>query len=217
MSEFHKRRIAMVDRQVRPSDVTKFTIIQAMLDVPREDFVPDSRREMAYVGEHLELGFGRVLLDPRVLAKLLDELDIRSDDLVLDVGCGMGYSSAVIAKMAEAVIALEESREFADRAEAAFLLHSVDNAVVVNGELAKGSPKHGPYDVIVVQGGLEQLPAELERQLTEGGRIGCVFSGGPVGECRIGTKHGERIVWRAAFNASAPVLPGFTRKREFVF
>ena len=207
----------MVDCQVRPSDVTKFTIIRAMLDVPREDFVPDSRREMAYVGEHLDIGSGRVLLDPRVFAKMLDKLDIRSDDLVLDIGCAMGYSSAVISRMAEAVIALEEIEGFTIRAEAAFSLHSVDNAVVVNGKLTEGSSRHGPYDAIVVQGGLEQIPAALERQLAEGGRMGCIFSGGTIGECRIGTKRGDRIMWRTAFNADAPVLPGFSRKKEFVF
>ncbi len=217
MSDFQKRRIIMVDCQVRPSDVTKFPIINAMLEVPREDFVPDSRREMAYVGDHLDIGSGRVLLDPRVLAKMLDALDIRPHDLVLDVGCGMGYSSAVISKMAEAVIALEENKEFSDRAEAAFSLHSVDNAVVVNGRLTKGSPRHGPYDAIAIQGGLEKFPDELGRQLAEGGRVGCIFCEGPVGECRIGIKRGGRIMWRTSFNADAPVLPGFLGKREFVF
>ena len=117
MSDYSARRKIMVDTQVRPSDVTKFPIIDAMLSVPRELFVPRAVKESAYIGENCNLTAGRVVLEPRTLAKMLDALDIQRNELVLDIGSGLGYSSAVIARMAEAVVALEEESEFASEAE----------------------------------------------------------------------------------------------------
>lgn len=117
MIDFAAAREVMVDRQVRPADVTLYPIIDAMLAVPREEFVPEALRPVAYFGDHVPLAAGRVLLDPRVFGKLLDGLNIGPSDLVLDVGCGMGYSSAVIARMAEAVVALEEDPALAADAE----------------------------------------------------------------------------------------------------
>ncbi len=131
MSDFAERRRIMVDTQVRPSDVTKFPIIDAMLSVPRETFVPDALREAAYMGEHVDLGGGRVVLDPRTLAKMLEAADIDTDDLVLDIGAGLGYSSAVLARLADAVVAIEEDAGLAAEAERALSETNADNAVVV--------------------------------------------------------------------------------------
>ena len=117
MADYAQRRTTMVDTQVRPSDVTKFPIIDAMLSVPRELFVPADKREAAYVGENIDLGDGRVVLEPRTLAKMLEAADIQPGELVLDIGCGFGYSSALAARMAEAVISLEDSEEFVATAE----------------------------------------------------------------------------------------------------
>ena len=119
MIDYAAAREAMVDRQVRTADVTLYPIIDAMLAVPREDFVPLELRPVAYLGEHVPLAPGRVLLDPRVFAKLLDALNVGPRDLVLDVGCGLGYSTAVLARMAEAVVALEADPAMAAEAEAA--------------------------------------------------------------------------------------------------
>ena len=124
--------------------MTKFPIIDAMLAVPREDFVPRHLRPAAYAGGNLDLGEGRVVLEPRTLAKMLDALDIGNEDLVLDIGCGLGYSAAVIARMAEAVVALEEDREMAAEAQNLLLEHGVDNVVVQEGPLGSGAPEHGP-------------------------------------------------------------------------
>lgn len=214
MSDFAARRVMMVDTQVRPSDVTKYPVIAAMLAVPRENFVPADLREAAYVGENLTLAPGRVLLEPRSFAKLLDALDIRGDELVLDVGAGLGYSAAVIARMAEAVVAVE-SEPLAAEAQAALAAERVDNVAVIAGELAAGSARHAPFDVIVVEGGVEELPEALIAQLKVGGRIGALFMQGALGVVRIGTRTATGMVWRDAFNAAAPVLPGFARKRAF--
>ncbi|MGD9916691.1 MAG: protein-L-isoaspartate O-methyltransferase [Paenirhodobacter sp.] len=215
MQDFATRRIMMVDTQVRPNDVTKFPIIAAMLEVPREEFVPAAKREAAYIGENVPFAPGRVLLEPRSFSKMLDALNIQPSDLVLDVGCGLGYSSAVIARMAEAVVALEEA-DFAKQAEAALAQVGADNVAVVAGTLTAGEPAHGPYDVIIVEGGVEDLPAALLDQLKEGGRIAAIFMQGALGIARIGRKIDGLVAWRDAFNATAPVLPGFAAAKEFV-
>lgn len=215
MTDFAMRRTIMVDTQVRPSDVTKFPIIEAMLSVPKENFVPAAQREAAYMGGNMPLGDARVVLEPRTLAKMLDSLDIRQDELVLDIGAGYGYSSAVIAKMAEAVVAVEEDEAMSGEAQAALTDASIDNVILHNGPLVDGAAQHGPYDVILVQGGVEHVPQALLDQLKEGGRIAGLFMDGALGEVRIAHKLDGKLNWRMAFNAGAPVLAGFGRERSF--
>jgi protein-L-isoaspartate(D-aspartate) O-methyltransferase len=215
MTEYSTRRRMMVDTQVRPSDVTKFPIIGAMLSVPRELFVPDARREAAYAGEDLDLGGGRVMLQARTLAKMLDSLNIQNDELVMDIGSGFGYSAAVMARMAQAVVAVEEDETMAGEAQALLSDIGADNVVVHAGALVRGADEHGPYDVIVVQGGVGVLPDAILAQLKDGGRIACLFMEGKLGVVRLGHKKGSDVTWRFEFNASAPVLPGF--EQQFAF
>lgn len=217
MTDFSARRTMMVDTQVRPSDVTKFPIIDAMLSVKREDFVPSAQREAAYMGENLSLGGGRVLLEPRTLAKMLDALDIGADDLVLDIGAGYGYSAAVIAHMAVAVVALEEDEDMARDAEEGLMAAGMDNVIVHAGPLSAGAAEHGPYDVILVQGGISDIPDAVIDQLKDGGRIACLFMDGALGEVRIGYRLEGRMHWRRSFNAAAPVLDGFHKDAAFQF
>lgn len=215
MTDYASRRQMMVDTQVRPSDVTKFPIISAMLSVPRELFVPSDKVEAAYISENVELGGGRVVLEPRTFAKMLDALAFDGSELVLDVGAGYGYSSAVIAAMAEAVVAVEEDEDMAG--ESAELLSSVnaDNVIPHTGPLAEGATDHGPYDVIIIEGGVEEVPQSLTDQLKDGGRIACLFMEDRLGVVRIGYKQDGRVTWRFSFNASAPVLPGFAKETAF--
>lgn len=215
MTDYATRRRMMVDTQVRPSDVTKFPIIDAMLAVPREMFVPDAAREAAYADSNIDLGGGRVVLEPRTLAKMLDALDINGDELVLDVGCGLGYSSAVIARMAQAVVALEEDEPASSEAQSLLAEVGADNVVLHTGALAEGAAEHGPYDVIVVQGGVAELPEALTQQLKDGGRIACLFMQDALGAVRIGYKSDGVVSWRFEFNAAAPVLPGFEKQAAF--
>lgn len=209
------RRAMMVDTQVRPSDVTKFPIIEALLSVPREDFVPVDKVEAAYVGDNISLGGARVVLEARTLAKMLDALDIQADDLVMDIGCGLGYSAAVIARMAAAVIAVEEDESMADDAQSALSNAGADNVILHAGTLAAGAAEHGPYDVIILQGAVEHMPQDILEQLKEGGRIAAIFADGELGTVRIGYKIDGEMHWRFSFNAAAPVLPGFERHRAF--
>lgn len=215
MPDFATRRTMMVDTQVRPSDVTKFPIIAAMLAIPREAYVPDALREAAYVGENLDIAPRRVLLEPRTLAKMLDALDIGPGELVLDLGAGLGYSAAVIARLADAVIAVEEDDTLAAEAQRRLSAQGVDNAAVHAGPLAQGAARHGPYDVILVEGAVETIPDTVLAQLKDGGRIGALFMEGSLGIVRIGFKRDGAMTWRFAFNATAPVLPGFERPRQF--
>ncbi len=215
MSDYAAQRTMMVDTQVRPSDVTKFPIIDAMLSVPRELFVPAAAQATAYVDGNIPLGPGRVVLEPRTLAKMLDALDIQRDELVLDLGTGLGYSAAVMARMAEAVVALEEDEDMAAEAERQLGEIGADNVAVVTGPLADGAAKLGPFDVILLQGAVEEMPEALPAQLKEGGRIAALFMDGALGTCRIGPRTDSGVTWRDAFNAAAPVLPGFARQPEF--
>lgn len=215
MTDFAARRTVMVDTQVRPNDVTKFPVIDAMLAVPREDFVPNDKRETAYVGENIDLGRGRVVLEPRTLAKMLDALDIQPDELVMDIGAGLGYSAAVISRMAQAVVAVEEDDGMATEAQAALSAAEADNVILHVGPLAEGAAQHGPYDVVVLQGAVAHLPDAIADQIKEGGRILCLFDEGRLGVARIGYKIDGALNWRHAFNAGAPVLPGFERHKAF--
>ena len=215
MTDYASRRTMMVDTQVRPSDVTKFPIIDAMLAVPREAFVPDAKREAAYVGENLDIGDGRVMLEPRTLAKMIDALDIQPAHVVLDIGCGLGYSTAVLARMCDFVVAVEDDEARAQEAQTTLSEQGVDNAAVMAGVLAEGAAKSGPYDIVILQGAAEQVPEALLDQLREGGRIATVFSEGTLGVVRIGHKIDGSLNWRFSFNASAPVLAGFENQTTF--
>ena len=207
----------MVDTQVRPSDVTKFPIIDALLDVAREDFVPDAKRDAAYVGEHIDLGGGRVLLEPRTFAKMLDAADVQRSDVVLDLGCGLGYSTAVLAHMADFVVAVEDDAARAEEAQTILTSHGVDNAAVFEGALTEGAAKNGPYDLIMIQGAVEGIPETVSDQVKEGGRIVAIFAMGALGEVRIGRKIDGVMNWRMSFNATAPVLAGFAKDVAFAF
>lgn len=215
MADFTERRVVMVDTQVRPSDVTKFPIINALLSVPREEFVPTDMREAAYVGENLDLPDGRVVFEPRTFAKMLDAIDITGSDMVLDLGCAYGYSSAVIAMIAEAVIAVEEDSKMAREATSLLGDMSADNVMVLEGDLIAGAAEHAPFDVIMVQGAVQDIPSALFDQLREGGRICALFMDAALGEVRVGHKLDGNVTWRRAFNASAPVLPGFSKAASF--
>lgn len=215
MIDFAARRTMMVDTQVRPSDVTKFPIIDAMLVVPREAYVGADQLEMAYVGKNLALAPGRVMLEPRSLSKMLDFVDVQPHETVLDLGCGFGYSTAVVARLADAVVAVEEDEAMVAEAQGRLSAQGVDNAAVITGQLADGAAKHGPYDVILVQGAVEEVPEALIAQLKQGGRIGVLFMEGSLGVARIGHMGADGVTWRYAFNASAPVLQGFEKTAVF--
>lgn len=211
------RRRAMLDGQLRPNRLTEDRLQQAMLATPRERFVPVDLRGVAYVDEDLPLGRGRFLMEPRVFARLLQAAALQPADVVLDVGCAAGYSSAVAARLAGTVVALESDAEFNRLANENLAALGVDNAAVVSGELTLGYPEQGPYDVIVLNGSVERVPDALLSQLAEGGRLVAVETGDGAGRAVLYTKRDGLVGRRVLFDAAVGPLPGFRRDPGFTF
>ena len=208
----------MVSGQIRTNRVTDERLIDAMEEIPRERFVPHAKRGLAYVDEDVEIASGRYLMEPMVLARLVQEAEIAASDMVLDVGCGTGYASAVMARLAGTVIALDIDESLVSEAEQALSAVGADNAIVVTGPLAEGFAEQAPYDVILVGGAVDHLPQALADQLAEAGRIvGVVREPGRVGQATLWARHRGALSSRSLFEASLPPLPGIVRPVRFEF
>jgi protein-L-isoaspartate(D-aspartate) O-methyltransferase len=207
-------RLHMIDNQIRPSDVTDPQILAALGAVAREGFVPTAARALAYADVPVEVAQGRFLLEPRCFAKLLKLAAIGPDDRILDVGCATGYSAAVLARLGGKVIALEQD---ADLVRIAATGLSLGNVTVVQGALIEGVKDESPFDVIIVEGAIEQVPETLLSQLAEGGRLVAVMNDGPQGKATLFLKENGGIGRRAVFDASAPLLAGFKKAMGFIF
>lgn len=218
MPDMSKARHFMVEGQVRTCDVTDTRIIELMGQVERERFVPADKQAVAYSDLCVEVKPGRFLLDPRSLAKLIQALDIKSGDRVLDIACATGYSTAILAGLSEDVTALEEDEELV-KAAAPALKACVKlgrlNGVV--GPLKQGAPAHAPYDVIFVNGAVEEIPKAWIEQLKDGGRMGIITRTGAVGKANFCVRKAGTLGQRVVFDATVPVLPGCERTRSFVF
>jgi protein-L-isoaspartate(D-aspartate) O-methyltransferase len=217
MFDTAKARRMMVDGQVRTADVTNPELIAAMLDIPRERFVPAPLAEQAYVDSDLAVAAGRALLKPMVLAKLIQAARVSSTDHVLDVGCATGYSSAVLARLAGSVVALEEDEVLARQANETLAAIGAATVTVVKGPLKEGWPAAAPYDVIFLNGATEITPEALGRQLKPDGRLACIFGRGPSVKAMIFRVIEGQLVGRPIFDAAAPRLPGFVAPPAFVF
>ena len=207
----------MIEGQIRPNEVTDSRILQAFSDIPRELFVPRELRGVAYVDEDIEVATGRSLIEPMVLARLIQAVEIEAGDVVLDVGCASGYSSAILAGLAGSVVALEEDVALGHQAKALLAELQCDNVVVVSGPLAKGFVKQAPYDAIVINGMIEELPSEFEKQLAEGGRLAAVVLTEGVGRAALFLKTGGVLGRRDLFDAHVAPLPGFQKPSGFQF
>jgi protein-L-isoaspartate(D-aspartate) O-methyltransferase len=215
MTDFAAARRHMVDGQVRTADVTDLRIIAAMLEVPRERFLPPASAALAYLDLDAPVGASRRLLKPMVLAKLMQASELGATDRVLDAGCATGYAAAVLARIAGQVVALEQDTGLAKAAGES--LSSLPNVSVVSGSLAKGWPQGGPYDVVVLEGATEVVPDALCRQLKDGGRLVCVLGAGPGSKAMLYRRSGAETGGRAIFDASAVLLPGFAKTPAFAF
>lgn len=223
MSDFTLQRQNMVESQVRPSDVTDRRIPRAMNAVPRELFVPAARRSLAYLDIDLAVdGSGqssahRAILAPRTFAKLLQLAAIEPTDVVLDIGCTTGYSAAVLARLAQKVVAVERDAALVNEATHVLATLKADNVTIVEGDLTAGYPALGPFDVIVVEGAVARVPDALLGQLKDGGRLVAIISDGRTGRASVWQRTGETVSERDAFDAAAFFLPGFEPVRGFVF
>ena len=215
MTDFASARRHMVDGQVRTTDVTDLRVISAMLEVPREKFMPATAAALAYLDLDVPVGASRRLLRPMVLAKLIQAAELEATDRVLDVGCATGYGAAVLARIVSQVVALEQDAGLGKAAGAA--LSSQPNVSVVNGALAEGWPQGAPYEVIVIEGATEVMPQALCQQLKDGGRLVCVLGSGPGSKAMLYRRSGGEIGGRPTFDASAGLLPGFAKTPVFAF
>ncbi len=216
--DFEAARKHLVDSQIRTSDVTDLRIQRAFEAVERERFLPAEVRAQAYVDRELVYAPGRSLITARDFAKLLDALDIKASDLILDVGCGAGYSSAILAQLGEMIVAIEPDPVLAAKAQENWAAAGVVNAAIVAADPAAGAAKQGPFDVIVIAGAIEVEPTDLLKQLKDGGRLGAIVRRGALAKATIWRRSGAAIASHEIFDAAAKtVLPGFTRPKAFVF
>src|SRR4051812_42492097 len=191
-------RLHMIDSQIRPNDVTDPRLLAALGAVARENFVPRNARAIAYADVPVEVAQGRFLLEPRCFAKLLQLAAIDTEDRILDVGCATGYSSAVLARLGGKVIALEQDADLMRIASDA--LSTTGNVTLVQGGLIEGAKMEGPFDVIVVEGAIEQSPDTLLAQLAEGGRLVTVMKENGQSRAVIFLKEHGGIGRRAVFD-----------------
>ena len=216
--DFDIARSNMVESQLRTNKVTNPDLLAAMGSLPRERFVPATRQDMAYIDEDIEFGNGRCLMEPVVLARLVQAASVEPNDIALVIGCGAGYSVAVLASLAVAVFALESDADLAKRAGDLLTELSLDNAVVVEGPLTAGWAKEGPYDVILMDGAVAEVPEVILNQLAEGGRLVAVVDEEKgVGHAMLIGKRGGVNSHQTVFDAAIPTLPEFRAKAEFVF
>src|SRR4029450_6447666 len=217
MTDFAAARRNMVEGQVRTADVTDLRIQSAMLEIPRERFVPSALADLAYLDLDLPVGKSgsRRLLKPMVFAKLIPAADISSADRVLDVGCATGYGAAVLARLAREVFALEEDEDLARMARSE--LSDQQSVRLVTGPLNAGWPKDAAYDVIVLEGATEIAPQAFLDQLRDGGRLVGILGSGPGAKAMFYCRMGGELGGRHIFDASAAVLPGFAKSPVFAF
>lgn len=217
MIDYKAARTKMVDNQIRTTDVTSHAVLDAFLGVPREEFVPAALRPLAYIDNDIQIAPGRYLMEPSPLAKLIQLAAVESGDVVLEVGCGSGYASAILSRLAGSVVALESDAELAATAAETLSRLGCDNVAVVTGALEKGYADEAPYDAIFVHGAVEFVPDALCAQLRDGGRLVVVEGHGNASQARLYVKEGGRTSQRSVFNTCVKPLPGFSKAREFVF
>ncbi len=216
--DYAARRHSMVENQIRTNRVTDPLVIEAMDGIPREAFVPDEMKGIAYLDEDIPIGGGRYLMEPLVIARLLQAAEIKPEDVILDIGCGSGYVSAVMARMANVVVALESDSGLAARANSALTNLGLDTVAVVEGPLRDGYVRQAPYDVIFFGGAMAKVPGAIVEQLAEGGRMVAVVTGDQgIGAGTLFLKVGGVVSRREVFNAATPFLPGFEPVKEFTF
>jgi protein-L-isoaspartate(D-aspartate) O-methyltransferase len=218
--DFEQLRRNMVDSQIRTNDVTDLRLLDAILSVPREWFVPEARRELAYTDEDVEITSElgkRYVMKPVPLARLIQLADVRPGDVVLDVGSGTGYAAAIMSRIAKQVIALDSDSTLTATAAIALDRSVCGNVVTVTGPIASGFAAKGPYDVIFMNGAVDEVPATFFGQLKEDGRLVAIEGYGNAGVAKLYTKHDGHVASRKVFNAAVKPLPGLRKEPEFVF
>jgi len=215
--DYAAARRNMVESQLRPNKVTDAAVLDAMATLPRERFVPEAMRSVAYVDEDIPVGRDRFLMEPMVLARLLQLAAVQPGDAALVVGSATGYTAAVLARLAARVIGLEGDPQFAASAKETLAGLGIGNVAIVESPLAAGAPRQAPYDVIVLDGSVDEIPAPVIDQMGEGGRLVAVRNTDRIGRATLLTRSRGVVAGRATFDAAVPRLPGFEAAPVFSF
>ncbi|WP_127143483.1 protein-L-isoaspartate O-methyltransferase family protein [Pelagibacterium montanilacus] len=216
MVDFARARRAMVDGQLRTGGIVDWRILDVMNTVPREEFVPEARKGLSYIDEVIELPSGRCLPTPTAFARLVQLAELGPNDVVLDVGCGSGYSTAVLAGLCGAVVGLDTDEATVGHANDTLSGLDIGNAAVVTGALQDGVPREAPFDAIVIEGGVEFVPPSLLDQLKDGGRLVASIGRGNAAVATTYHRSGSEISHHRGFNLNVPALETFWREPEFV-
>ncbi|MDP2148007.1 MAG: protein-L-isoaspartate O-methyltransferase [Hoeflea sp.] len=220
-TDYQAARQKMVDNQIRTTDVTSHSVLKAFLTVAREDFVPTPLKPLAYIDADLKIaetgGVGRYLMEPSPLAKMLQLAQITRDQVVLEIGCGTGYTAAILSLLAGSVVAVESDPALAEAASVLLSDSGYDNVAVVTGDLEKGYAAEGPYDLIFFNGAVDRVPPAIFDQLREGGKLVVAIGSGLSAQAHLFVKDGGVVSGRPAFNMSVKPLPGFRAVEEFLF
>lgn len=222
MANYDVARTNMIEGQIRPNKVIDRRLIDALAALPRELFVPNDKRGVAYCDEDISIGNNRFLMEPMVLARLIQAAEVKDTDMVLDIGCATGYSTAILASLANTVVAIEDDEVLVERATETLNGLDILNAAVVKSTLADGYPDQAPYDVIMINGCIPEIPEALTNQLTDGGRIVCVLErdhnfAGHMGQAVVATRVCGTISTRPLFDAATWPLSGFEKDQGFIF
>ena len=219
MSLHDARRRYMVESQLRTNKVTSTRVLEAFEELPRENFVDKSLESLAYVDEDLDIGQGRFLLEPMVFARMVQALDLKETDNVLDIGAASGYSTAILSKLAQSVVGIEKNKDLANTGQNNLTDHGVDNAVVIEGDLVKGLADEAPYNAIIIEGSIESAPEKLLNQLNDDGRLITVLRPDPSGPGRVVkyVRAGDGFAHSVLFDAYTPILEDFMTDKGFDF
>ena len=216
MFDYKKARNNMVDNLIRPANVTNPRLLHALKEVQREKFLPSNLSSLSYSETELLIQNNRASISPWLLAKMIQSLSLTSADNVLSLATGFGYSCAIISSLANFVVAVESS-DLAQEAQSRLVENGYDNILVKEGNISEGAKKEGPYDVILIEGGVEFINEETLDQLKSGGRIMAVFKEKKFGQCRLGVKTGSQVQWANLFEANCALLNEFKKEIEFTF
>lgn len=218
MVDYAAMRFNMVESQLRTNRVLDSGVLEAFETIPRERFVPEAQRGIAYIDEDIAIAPGRYLMEPMVLARLIQAAEPEAHETALDVGCGTGYATMALGRLVATVVGLESDPALAAAAREALAELHGDNTVIVEGPLTEGYAKQAPYNVILLNGAVEEVPYALREQLADGGRLVAVIrDSGGVGRATLMRRTGDVVSGRVLFDAAVPLLPGFARPPAFVF